>query len=74
MRSERDIEELLMDQLMEGEATMTDLAQEMARNPGYLMRVAENLKSRGLIGSRKVLSIYGRPEVRYYMVRTRKAA
>lgn len=74
MKSDQQIEDALMDRLMDGEATMTDLSCELHRTPSLLTRVAGQLKAQGLIESRLVESIYGRPEVRYYMARTRKAA
>lgn len=68
------IEEQFMDRLMDGEATMTDLAQEMSRHPSSLHRVARNLLEQGLIGKRLIVSVHNRPETRYFMVRTKKAA
>lgn len=74
MKSDQQIEEALMDRLMDGEATMTDLSCELHRTPSLLTRVASQLKARGLIVSRIVESVHGRAEVRYSMARTRKAA
>ncbi len=69
-----ELEEALLDFLMEGECCIADAALEMRKSPNVLFRVASRLKERGLLDSRLCRSHYGRPELRWFHARTRKAA
>lgn len=69
-----ELETALLDFLMEGESSMADAAHEMRKSPNVLFRVATRLKEMGLLDSRMCRSHYGRPELRWFHARTRKAA
>lgn len=73
-RPGEELENLLMDFLMDGECTMADASHELHKSPNVLFRVATRLKGRGLLESRLCESAYGRPELRWFLARTRKAA
>lgn len=70
----QELENTLMDFLMDGESSMADASHELRRSANVLFRVAARLKVRGLLESRLCESAYGRPELRWFHVRTRKAA
>lgn len=74
LKPDPEIENALMDFLMDGEASLAEAAEELGRSPTVLARVASRLQQKGLICSRVGRSMYGRSEVRWSMVMTRKAA
>lgn len=63
-----------MDHLYEGESTISDASLILRLTPKTLYRVAARLEVQGLIASHVCRSRYGRPEVRWFLTRTRKAA
>lgn len=73
-RPDPELETLLLDYLHEGEASIADASIELRKSPTVLFRVANRLKERGLLDSRMTRSAYGRPEIRWFHVRTRKVA
>ena len=73
-RPDPQLETLLMDYLHEGEASIADASIELRKSPTILFRVASRLKERGLVDNRMAKSVYGRPELRWFLVKTKKAA
>lgn len=69
-----ELENLLMDFLMDGECSIADASFELHKSPTVLFRVAARLKERGLLDNRLCRSAYGRPELRWFLARTQKAA
>lgn len=74
MKKGEELENVLMDYLMDGEASMADASFALRKSPNVLFRVASRLRDRGLLESRLCKSAYGRPEIRWFLARTRKAA
>lgn len=68
------LENQFMDLLYDGEITIAEAALVMHKTPKALYRVAARLEVKGLIRSHVCRSRYGRPEVRWFLTRTRKAA
>lgn len=69
-----ELEELIMDELMDGEATIGDLSEELRLSAGTVSRILMYLMSLGLVDSRSTVSLYGHPEIRYFMKRTTRQA
>lgn len=74
MKPDQELENALMDFLMDGESSIADASITLRKSPTILMRVAGRLQMRGLVSSRMAMSLYGRPELRWFMAKTRKAA
>lgn len=68
------LENDFMDVLHDGEITIQDASLLMHKTPKALYRVAARLEVKGLIASHVCRSRYGRPEVRWFLTRTKKAA
>lgn len=73
--AEPDIENKVMDELMDGPATVTDLSDELEVSQGLIRRVLNNLQMSGLIyQTGDTVSAGGQRRAVYQMTRTRKAA
>lgn len=69
-----EIEDLLNHYLRNGEASLSNAAIDLGISHTVLMRVARRMQGRGELQTRNHISPYGRPELWWSVVRTRKAA
>jgi len=73
--AEPNIENKVMDELMDGPATVTDLSDELEVSQGLIRRVLNHLQRSGLIyQTGETISAGNQRRAVYDMTRTRKAA